>query len=183
MKKAGIFFADGFEEVEALTVVDLLRRAGIEALCVSVANKTEAVGSHGIKVAMDTAIDGLDFDSLDVIVCPGGMPGTKNLEKCDKLTEKIKEFNAGGKLIAAICAAPMIFGHLGLLKDKKACIYPDMESELIGANVVYDKVAKADNIITSRGMGTAIPFGLEIIATLIGKSAADDLAKKIVYAD
>ncbi len=183
MKKAGIFFADGFEEIEALTVVDLLRRAGIEAVCVSVANKPDVTGSHNIKVAMDATIDELDFDSLDVIVCPGGMPGTKNLEKCEKLTQKIKEFYDNKKLIAAICAAPMIFGHMGLLKDKEACIYPDMENELIGAKVVYDKVVKTDNIITSRGMGTAIPFGLEIIASLAGKSAAESLAKKIVYTD
>lgn len=181
MKKAGIFFADGFEEIEALTVVDLLRRAGIEALCVSIANKEDATGSHGIRVAMDEAIDKLDFDSLDIIICPGGMPGTKNLEKCGRLVEKIKEFYNSKKLIAAICAAPMIFGHLGLVDGKEACIYPGMENELTGANVVYDKVVKADNVITSRGMGTAIPFGLEIVASLIGRSAADDLAERIVY--
>lgn len=183
MKKAGIFFAEGFEEIEALTVVDLLRRAGIEAVCVSVENKEQVTGSHSITVAMDTGIDKLDFDSLDIIVCPGGMPGTKGLEKCTKLTDKIKEFYESGKLIAAICAAPMIFGHLGLVKGRKACIYPDMDNELIGAEVVYDKVIKSDNVITSRGMGTAIAFGLEIVASLLDRKTADDLGAKIVYSE
>lgn len=183
MKRAGIFFAEGFEEIEALTVVDLLRRAGIEALCVSTTGSMEVTGSHKIKVAMDESIDALDFGSLDIIVCPGGMPGTKNLEKCVKLTDNIKEFYNSGKLIAAICAAPMIFGHMGLVKDKKACIYPGMEDELIGADVVYDKVVKADNVITSRGMGTAIAFGLKIVELLTDKKTADDLGAKIVYSE
>ncbi len=181
MKKAGIFFATGYEEIEALTVVDLLRRAGIEAVCVSIDNQKSVTGSHNISVAMDMGIDEIDFDSLDIIVCPGGMPGTKNLEACETLTNKIQEFYDKDKFIAAICAAPMIFGHMGLLKGKKASIYPDMENELIGAEVVYDSVVKAGNVITSRGMGTAIDFGLEIIAALIGKQTADDLAEKIVY--
>lgn len=181
MKKAGIFFATGYEEIEALTVVDLLRRADIEAVCVAVDNQHTVTGSHNISVAMDMGIDEIDFDSLDIIVCPGGMPGTKNLEACKTLTDKIGQFYDAGKIIGAICAAPMIFGHMGLLKDKKACIYPGMEDELTDAEVIYDNVVKSGNIITSRGMGTAIDFGLEIIAALIGRQAADDLAEKIVY--
>ena len=181
MKKAGIFFAPGFEEIEALTVVDLLRRVNIEAECIAINNEKTVTGSHNITVVMDKVISETDFDSLDVIVCPGGMPGTKNLEACDILHDKIKKFNDNGKLIAAICAAPMIFGHMGLLEGKNACIYPGMESELTGANVVYDKVSRVDNIITSRGMGTAIEFGLEIISALVGKETAKDLAEKIVY--
>jgi 4-methyl-5(b-hydroxyethyl)-thiazole monophosphate biosynthesis len=109
------------------------------------------------------------------------MPGTLNLEACKKLTDNIKKFDEEGKLIAAICAAPSIFGHLGLLTGREACIYPGMEGELKGADVVYDKVAKAGNIITSRGMGTAIAFGLEIVAALIDKETADKLGKTVVY--
>jgi 4-methyl-5(b-hydroxyethyl)-thiazole monophosphate biosynthesis len=130
---------------------------------------------------VDAGIDEIDFDSFDILVCPGGMPGTINLEACKKLTDNIRKFNDGGKLIGAICAAPSIFGHMGLLEGKKACIYPGMEAELKGADVVYDKVAKAGNIITSRGMGTAIEFGLEIVAALIGRETADKLGKTIVY--
>ena len=181
MKKAGVFFATGYEEIEALTVVDLLRRAQVETVCVSIDNQKSVKGSHDISVEMDMGIDELDFDSLDIIVCPGGMPGTKNLEACKVLTDKIMGFYNSDKLIAAICAAPMIFGHMGILNNKKACIYPGMEEELSGAEVVFDSVVKVENVITSRGMGTAIDFGLEIIAALTDKDTADDLAGKIVY--
>jgi 4-methyl-5(b-hydroxyethyl)-thiazole monophosphate biosynthesis len=181
MKRAAIFFATGYEEIEALTVVDLLRRADIEVECVSVDNEKSVKGSHNINVSMDSGIDDIDFESFDILVCPGGMPGTLNLEACRKLTDNIRKFNEDGKLIGAICAAPSIFGHMGLLQGKKACIYPGMEAELKGAEVVYDKVAKAGNIITSRGMGTAIEFGLEIVAALIGRETADKLGKAVVY--
>lgn len=102
-------------------------------------------------------------------------------KRAKKLTDKLREFYETGKLIGAICAAPSIFGHMGILKGKKACIYPGMEDELIGTEVVYDKVVKADNVITSRGMGTAIDFGLEIVANLLDRKTADELGKKIVY--
>lgn len=181
MKKAAVFFGTGYEEIEALTVVDVLRRAGIETVCVAIDNEAQVVGSHNISVAMDTGIDALDFDCFDILVCPGGMPGTKNLEACTKLTEQLRKFCEKDKLIAAICAAPSIFGHMGLLKGKKACIYPGMETELSGAEVCFDKVVKSGNIITSRGMGTAIAFSLEIVASLLDRETADDLAEKIVY--
>lgn len=181
MKKAAVFFGTGYEEIEALTVVDLLRRAGIETVCVSIDNEGSVTGSHKISVAMDAGIDGIDFDSFDILVCPGGMPGTKNLEACGKLTDNIMKFYEGGKLIAAICAAPSIFGHLGLLEGREACIYPGMEAELLGARVCYDKVVKSDNVITSRGMGTAIDFGLKIVEALIDAGKADELGKAIVY--
>lgn len=181
MKKAAIFFGTGYEEIEALTVVDLLRRAGIEAVCISIDNEKSATSSHKVCVAMDAGIDEADLDSFDILVCPGGMPGTKNLEACKKLTDKLREYYEAGKLIAAICAAPSIFGHMGILKGKKACIFPGMEAELEGAEVVYDKVIKSDNIITSRGMGTAIDFGLEIVASLLDRETADALGRKIVY--
>jgi 4-methyl-5(b-hydroxyethyl)-thiazole monophosphate biosynthesis len=181
MKRAAIFFATGYEEIEALTVVDLLRRADIEAECVSINNEKSVKGSHNINVSMDSGIEDIDFGSFDILVCPGGMPGTLNLEACKKLTDNIRKFNEEGKLIGAICAAPSIFGHMGLLQGKKACIYPGMEAELKGAEVVYDKVAKAGNIITSRGMGTAIEFGLEIVAALVGRETADKLGKSVVY--
>ena len=181
MKKAAIFFGTGYEEIEALTVVDLIRRAGIEAVCVSIDNEKRVTGSHKICVEMDAGIDEIDFDSFDILVCPGGMPGTKNLEACETLTNQLRAFYDAGKLIGAICAAPSIFGHMGLLNGKKACIFPGMEAELTGAEVVYDKVVKADNVITSRGMGTAIAFGLEIVANLLDKETAEKLGKGIVY--
>lgn len=181
MKKVGVFFGTGFEEIEALTVVDILRRASVQVFCVSIDNAKQVTGAHNITVAMGMGIDEVDFDSLDMIVCPGGMPGTKNLEACKKLTEQIQQFYNQNKLIGAICAAPSIFGHMGLLQEKKACIYPGMEEELLGAEVVYDEVTQVGNVITSRGMGTAIPFALAITANLVDQETADSLAKKIVF--
>lgn len=181
MKKVGVFFGTGYEEIEALTVVDLLRRAGIEVQCISIDNQKQVMGSHKINIEMDAGIGDVDFESLDMIVCPGGMPGTRNLEACDVLTEQIRSFYEKGKLIGAICAAPSIFGHMGLLKGRKACIFPGMEEELVGAEVVYDDVVQSEHVITSRGMGTAIAFGLEIISSLIDKETAQNLGRKIVY--
>ena len=181
VKKAAVFFGTGYEEIEALTVVDLLRRAGIEVTCVAIDGQKQVMGAHHINVDMDAAIEGLDFDSFDILVCPGGMPGTKNLEACKALTDQLRRFYESGRLIGAICAAPQIFGHLGFLKNRKACIYPGMEAELIGAEVTYDPVVQSDIVITSRGMGTAIAFGLQIIANLLDQKSADELAAKIVY--
>lgn len=183
MKRAAVFFATGFEEIEALTVVDLLRRAGIETVCVSIDNSKSVMGSHQISVSMDVGLDRLDFSLLDVLVCPGGMPGTKNLEACEWLIRNIRSSYENGHYIAAICAAPSIFAHMGLLQGRKACIYPGMEDELYsnGASVSREKVEKSGTIITSRGMGTAIPFGLEIVAALLDRETADKLSKSVVY--
>ena len=176
-----VFFANGYEELEALTVVDLTRRAGIETWMVSITEEKAVTGSHGITVSMDKTLTEVDFDKVEMIVLPGGMPGTLNLEACEPLMEKVKEFDKNGKYISAICAAPTVFGHLGLLKERLACCYPDMEDGLVGAEVTYDSVAVSDHILTSRGMGTAIDFGLQIIARFQGKGAAEEMAKKIVY--
>lgn len=185
-KTAAVFFATGFEEVEALTVVDLLRRAGIETVCVSTDNEKSVTGSHGITVEMDVRIDRLDFSLYDILICPGGMPGTKNLEACEQLVENIRSAYENGKYIAAICAAPGIFARMGLLQGREACIYPGMEDELHqhGATLCRDsKVAKSGTIITSRGVGTAIAFAIEIVATLLGQEAASRLAQSIVYTE
>ncbi|MCI8966091.1 MAG: DJ-1/PfpI family protein [Lachnospiraceae bacterium] len=185
-KRAAVFFATGFEEIEALTAVDLLRRAGIETACVSIDNEKRVTGSHNITVEMDAGLDRLDFGLYDILICPGGMPGTKNLEACEWLTKNIRASYQNGKYIAAICAAPSIFAHMGLLQGRKACIYPGMEDELYqnGAGVCSDsKVMKSGTIITSRGLGTAIPFALEIVAALLGQEKADELARSIVYTE
>ena len=176
-----VFFANGYEEIEALTVVDLTRRAGIETWMVSITDEKAVTGSHSITVSMDKTLAEVDFEQVDMIVLPGGMPGTLNLEACVPLMEKVKEFDKAGKYISAICAAPTVFGHLGLLNGKKACCYPSMEDGLVGAEVTYESTAMAEHILTSRGMGTAIDFGLQIIARFQGQDAAEDMAKKIVY--
>ncbi len=181
MSKVLIFLAEGHEEIEALTVVDLLRRAKIDIDTVSITGNRQVTGSHGITTTADKLIEEADFASADMLVLPGGMPGTLNLEACQLLMEQVHAFNDAGKYIAAICAAPTVFGRAGLLKGKKACCYPDMEGDLLEAEVSYDDVNVAGNVITSRGMGTAIEFGLTIIEVFQGKEAADAMAAKIVY--
>ncbi len=181
MAKTLIFLADGFEEIEALTVVDLLRRANIDITTVSIMGRKAVTGSHKITVEADTLIDEADFDTADMLILPGGMPGTSNLDACAPLKAKLQEFNDNGKKLAAICAAPTVYGKMGLLNGKKACCYPGCEDDLKGADVQTSEVTKDGNFITSRGMGTAIPFGLAIIEEFQGREAADSMAAKIVY--
>ena len=181
MSRIAVFFADGFEEIEALTVVDICRRAGIAVEMVSVKEEKEVTGSHGICVKTDVLFDEVDFESLDMLVLPGGMPGTRNLEKHQGLMAQLDSFYAAGKYVAAICAAPTVMGHRDMLKGREACCYPGMEEELTGAEVVFEPVAISDHVITSRGMGCAIPFGLAITSILCGKEKAEELANGIVY--
>ena len=181
MKKIGVFFAEGYEEIEALTVVDLCRRAGIEVSMVSVGAEKKATGSHNITVEMDQMFDEVDFETLDMIVLPGGMPGTRNLEAHAGLMEKVDAFFAAGKYVAAICAAPSVFGHRGIVKGKKACCYPGFEKDMEGAAVSYESVCIDGNVITSRGMGTAIDFALAIIGVICDYEVADEKAKSILY--
>ena len=181
MPKTAIFLADGFEEIEALTVVDLLRRANIEISTVSIMGRKNVTGSHNITVEADALLEETDFDSLDMLILPGGMPGTTNLADCKALTDKIKEFDEKDKMLCAICAAPTVFGKLGILKGKKACCFPGREDDLLGADVQTSSVTKDGHFITSRGMGTAIDFGLAIIEHYQGSDAATSMASKIVY--
>lgn len=182
MSKVYVFLATGFEEIEALTPVDILRRAGIEVCIVSITGEEIVTGARGINVKADVLFENLDKDAADLLILPGGMPGTRNLQKFEPLMELVKKYNLEGKRIAAICAAPTIFGALGLLNGKKAICYPGMEDELIGAEVYVAPVVTDGNITTSRGMGTAIDFSLELLEKLTGDSAqAEDMAKKVVY--
>ena len=181
MSKVLIFMAEGHEEIEALTVVDLLRRAGIDIYTVSITGEKKVTGSHGITTVCDKLIETVNFDDADMLVLPGGMPGTIHLGECELLMDQVHGFNTSKKGLAAICAAPTVFGKAGLLEGKTATCYPGMEADLKGANVSTDAVCHDGHIITSRGMGTAIPFALEIIRTFQGDEAAEKLAKSIVY--
>ena len=181
MSHIAVFFADGFEEIEALTVVDLCRRAGIEADMVSVTGKKNVNGSHGIIVEADLLFEEVDFSALDMLVLPGGKNGTIGLEAHVGLMEKIDEYYKEKKYIAAICAAPSIFGHRGILKGRNACSYPAFESQLDGAKVTEGPVEASEHVVTSRGMGTSIDFGLKIVEIFKGKEAAEALAAQIVY--
>lgn len=181
MKETIIFFAEGFEEVEALTQVDMLRRAGACVTMVSITNDLIVKGSHGILITADTTADKLPDKLADMYILPGGMPGTKNLDACDKVSSTIKSAYESGKIVSAICAAPSVLGHLGILKGRKACCYPGFEKELLGADVCYDSVAVDGNVITSRGLGTAINFALKLIEVLFDKEKSEEIGKSIVY--
>ncbi len=181
MEEIRIFLAEGFEEIEALTVVDMLRREEMDIKMVSITGKEIVTGSHNISVKADILFEKADFTKTDMLILPGGMPGTENLRAFSPLKDLICLFQREGKKLAAICAAPTVFGDLGILEGKRACCYPGMESQLKGAKVTEEKVEIDGNVITSRGMGTAIPFGAAIIEIYKGKEAALNLKKKIVY--
>lgn len=181
--KAALFLANGCETIEALTVADILYRAGIPCTKVSVNSTPVVVTSHNVTVVADTTVEHLDWDSFDMLVLPGGIPGTPNLKACAPLMEQVARFHRKGKMIAAICAAPSIFAQLGLLKGVRATCNPSVESILLdgGADLVRENAVTTGNIITSRAMGTAIPFALAIVEHYLGKEKADDLGRNILY--
>lgn len=181
MKKIRIFLAEGFEEIEALTVADICRRCGLDVQLVSIAEERWVSSSHQVTVQADLLFSQVDFSEVDMLVLPGGMPGTRNLEAHEGLMAQVDAFHAAGKYIGAICAAPSILGHRGILKGRQACAYPGFESYLEGASVTEGPVEISDHVITSRGMGTAIDFGLTIAGIFCGRDKAKELAESIVY--
>lgn len=170
-----VFLAPGFEEIEALAVVDVLRRAELDVLTIGV-GEDFIIGSHQIPVACDISEKSLVLDEkVDAIVLPGGMPGTLNLEKSEAVQKAIDWAIENNKLVCAICAAPSILGHKGLLDGKSATCFPGFEDELFGAGISKDYVVKDGNIITARGMGSAIEFGLQIAEVLTSKENAQKI--------
>ena len=167
-----LFLAEGFEEIEALTPVDVLRRGKMALTTVGVTGKT-VKGSHGIAVTADITIDDLgDLSDADAVILPGGMPGTLNLEAEKRVLSAVRYCYNNDKLIAAICAAPSIFGHMGLLEGKRATAFPGFEKDLSGAVLNNEYVAHDGNIITAKGMGVSLDFALEILGALKGTEAA-----------
>lgn len=168
-----VFFAAGFEELEAVATVDMLRRAELEVCTVGIGG-AQIAGAHGIVVDCDLTDSQVQADdSLQAVVLPGGMPGTLHLEKSQTVQRFIDYAAAHGRLIAAICAAPSILGHKGLLEGKEATCFPGMEQELYGAWLTGSYVCRDGQIITARGAGVAIDFGLEIAAAFAGREKAD----------
>ena len=167
-----VFLAEGFEEVEALATVDVLRRAGLEVKTVGVTGATVS-GSHSISVVCDTTIDAVEPDeSIEAVVLPGGMPGTLNLEKDEKVNSFIDYAYASGKYVCAICAAPSILGKKGLLEGKEAICFPGFEEYLYGASVSDKSVCVDGKIITAKACGVALKFGKVIAEQFIGKEKA-----------
>lgn len=181
MKKVSVILADGFEEVEALTVVDLLRRARIYVDTVSITEEYTVHGSHGIHVQTEDLFEEVNFVDSDMVVLPGGMPGTTNLDAHAGVRRVLKDFADEGKWIGAICAAPTVLSNMGLLKGKRATCYPAMESQIQGAALTGASVTVDGNIVTSRGVGTAIDFALKLIEVLVGKDKSNEIAESIVY--
>ncbi|HLO59468.1 MAG TPA: DJ-1 family glyoxalase III [Bacteroidales bacterium] len=180
MKKVMIHFAEGFEEVEAITPVDVLRRAGCEVVMVSVTGKKEVTSKRGVVVIADKNFDEINYDEADMIVLPGGQPGANNLNKHEGLKKQIVNFNAQGKFVAAICAAPLVFGSAGILKGKKATCFPGTEPQLTGANCTGTLVEIDGNIITGKGPGVAMAFSLALVEKLQGKPVADEVKETMI---
>ncbi|MBQ9941134.1 MAG: DJ-1/PfpI family protein [Clostridia bacterium] len=166
-----LFLADGFEEIEAVCTVDILRRCGVDVKTVSVMKDIMVTGAHGILLKADMSIENIS-DNGDMYVLPGGMTGVENMAKCNKLCEILKSTSA---YIAAICAAPTLIASLGLLKDKKAICYPSLENELHCAKITSQSVVTDGRVITSMGPGTSFDFGFEIAGLLIGKEVAESV--------
>ena len=177
MKAICIFLAEGFEEMEAMFPLDIMRRGGLNVKTVSVTGNKTVVSSHRVPVVADELIENLSEEDIEMIVLPGGMPGAATLDKHEGLRKLILDFAAKGKPIAAICAAPMVLGKLGLLKGKKATCYPSFEQYLDGAECVNAHVVRDGNIITGMGPGAAMEFALTIVDLLVGKEKVDELVE------
>ncbi len=175
-----VFFADGFEEVEALTTVDLLRRAGEDVRMVSIMGRKTVTGSHKISVDCDMIFEEIG-KTAEMLVLPGGLPGTDHLREHRELVELLTEQYQDGRYVAAICAAPSVFAGLGFLKNRKATSYPGCVDASQCGRYVEEPVAVDGNVITSRGVGTAIPFALSLIEILENKEEADKIAASIIY--
>lgn len=180
-KKVYVFLADGFEDIEGLTVVDLMRRAGITVDTVSIKENKTVTTAHNITLETDRIFTETDFSDADLLVLPGGMPGTKYLGEYKPLTDLVTGFYKKGGKVAAICAAPTVLASLGILNGKKATAYPSCMEGLSGAEPSLESVVVDENVTTSRGLGTAIDFALSLIGQLLGEERADEIAESVVY--
>ncbi|MBQ7324458.1 MAG: DJ-1/PfpI family protein [Clostridia bacterium] len=175
-----IFLADGFEEIEALTPVDVFRRANLPTTTVSIMESRTVMGSHNIPVIADKLFAEVDLSDADLLLLPGGMPGTKHLGECKPLCDAVISHASAGKPTAAICAAPSVLGKLGLLSGKEAICYPGFEDALVGAAISKKKVVRDGNIVTAAGMGVALDFALECLCLLGHSDAAASIHKGII---
>ena len=174
-----VFLAEGFEETEALAPVDILRRAGCNVTTVAVGSGTKVEGSHNINVTADINESNITTDDMECVVLPGGMPGTLNLEKSPIVTQCVRYCYENNLPVCALCAAPSILGHMGFLKGKEAICFPGFENELDGAKLSEKHVCADGNIITAKGAGVAVDFGLEIVSKLKGQAASDKIRKAL----
>jgi len=181
MKKAAIFLAHGFEETEAVGTLDVLRRGGIDTTLISITGGRKVTGAHGIILEADALLSKTDFTPFDALVLPGGMPGSANLNGCNPLKQRLAIHFHEEKLVAAICAAPMILGGMGLLFGRRATCYPGFESYLTGATLAGEPVVTDGNVITGKGPGFVFAFALAIIRYLKGDDAANEVADGLLW--
>ena len=182
MAKIYVFLAEGFEEIEALAPVDVLRRGGQEVVTLSVTGQQRVCSSHGVTIEADQLLEDVNVDDADVLLLPGGMPGASNLNAHNGVREALLKHNEAGKRIGAICAAPMVLGSLGLLDGKKATCYPGFEDYLTGAEYTATLYQEADNIITGEGPAAAFPYAYKILSYFVGEEATKQMQEGMMYA-
>lgn len=175
------FLATGFEDIEMIAPLDIVRRAGIEARTVSITGEKVVTSAHGVGFVADLLLDDIDFSKADMLVLPGGMPGAANLDACKPLCEGIMEHYRAGKKLAAICAAPMVYGHLGILAGLKATCYPGFETELAGAEYTAAVCQQDGQFITACGPGAAMEFGYTITEAMGKAAEAATLREGMMY--
>lgn len=176
-----IFFANGFEEIEGLGTMDILRRGGVDVTTVSITDSYEVETSHGVTIKTDAIFADVDFSNAEMLVLPGGMPGSTNLNEHEGLRQLLLAFNAKGGKIAAICAAPMVLGSLGIVKGKNATIYPGMNNYIAEANYTAELVTTDGNITTGRGPAATFPFAYRLLSELKGMDCAEEVSKGMIY--
>jgi len=179
--KVYVMLAPGFEIVEATLPIDIMRRAKIDVQTVSITPFNEVESANGVVVVADALLEDADLSDGDLLYLPGGMPGATNLSDCEPLHDIILEYNAAGKWLAAICAAPLVYGRMGLLKGLNATCYPGFEPEVKGANMLKNTVVCDKNFITGCGPGAAFAMGHKIVSVLINKETADTILKQMMF--
>ncbi|NCC98995.1 MAG: DJ-1/PfpI family protein [Bacteroidia bacterium] len=176
-----LFLATGFEETEAVSVIDVLRRADMPLKTVSITKNLLVDGAHGVTIKADVLFEDINMADADFLILPGGMPGTKNLEAHAGLSLALKKHFNEGKNLAAICAAPSIYGKLGFLRGRKAISYPGFEQYLDGAEIQSTTLVEDGNIITAAGPGVTLAFGLKIVEHAKGANVAASIAKAMIF--
>lgn len=175
------FLASGFEDIEALAPIDIMRRAGLQVETVSITDDKVVTSAHGVPVVADRLLSEIDFEEAELLFLPGGLPGATNLDACQPLREGILQHAKAGRLTSAICAAPLVLGHLGLLEGRKATCYPGFETELHGAEYTAALVEQDGNFVTGKGPGAAMELGYVLVERLVNRETADALRQGMMY--
>lgn len=179
MTKIAVFLAEGFEEMEAIIPIDIWRRAEFDVETISISSEKTVTGAHNIPIIADAIFEDSNFQDIDMLFLPGGIPGSTNLDEHAALSQLLLSFNTSNKKIVAICAAPLVLGHKGLLKGKNATCFPGFEKELIGANYTSASIQIDNNIITGKGAGVAFELALEVVTLFKNQEFAQMLAQKM----